>query len=143
VRNRNHHKMSFVTMVERLGHVWVLPGLYLLIRRLLYMSSIVSRVLELKKQRYLVLDHSKAGQVLLSQLLSSHIECWVRPTRWNDFKLSDVSVYTQWIPEDALDPCSDPAYSTTTSFPLNALSKSVILPPEESSSRKRRRSGSG
>jgi hypothetical protein len=69
VRNLNHHRMSFVTMVERLGHVWVLRGLYLLIRRLLYMSSLVSHVHVYRKENHLVLDHSKARQILLSQLL--------------------------------------------------------------------------
>jgi hypothetical protein len=44
---------------------------------------------------------------------------------------------------NVLDPCSEPAYRTNTSFPLNALSKSVILPPEESSSRNRLNRGSG
>jgi len=67
-RNLNHHKMSFVTMVERLGHVWVLLGLYLLIRRLLYMSDLVSYVNDYEKETYLILDHSKTGQILLSQL---------------------------------------------------------------------------
>jgi hypothetical protein len=61
--------MSFVTKVERLGHVWVLRGLYLLIRRLLYMSVLFSYVHYLNKEKYLVLDHSKTGQILLSQLL--------------------------------------------------------------------------
>jgi hypothetical protein len=61
--------MSFVTMVERLGHVLVLPGLCLLIRRLLYMSDLISYVHIYRKERYLVLDHSKTGQILLSQLL--------------------------------------------------------------------------
>jgi len=89
----------------------------------------------------LVFNHAETCQVLLGQLTPPKSTVIVLGGMTSNYLHNQFNSY-HWM-MDGLDPCSDPAYSTTTSLPLKALSRSVMLPPEESSKRRRRRRGSG